>query len=177
MIGNCFNINQLSPLLTLTLIQNSTNQSLIASLSNFTFPSQLRTVSTILAPNTSLIIGILEGPAKSIGGVLALCTSSVCSTLNITSKLIFFIDYDEQANQFGYLIAGLDVEKLCFWVNPSPSSSATIIADVVINYQLQLKDSCSKVKIVSWSASTANVILSCSYSYQQLIINMTSQTI
>lgn len=177
LIGNCFNINQQSPLLTLIIIQNSTNQSIVSSLSNFTFPSQLRTVSTIVTPSSSLIIGILEGPAKSIGGVLSLCTISVCSTLNITGKLIFFIDYDQQAYNNSYIIAGLDVEKLCFWINPSPSATPSISADVVINYQIQLKESCSKIKILSWSAGTVNIILSCTDSYQQITVNLTSQTI
>lgn len=62
-------------------------------------------------------------------------------------------------------------------MNPSPLVSSSISADAVINYFQLLKRACSKVKIVSWSASIANIILSCSDSYQQLSVDLSSQTI
>jgi hypothetical protein len=70
--------------------------------------------------------------------------------LVINTKVVFFIDFDQQQTEMGLIIVGLDVYKLSFWINAtiSPASNASISADYIVDYQQQLGYSCSKVKIV-----------------------------
>jgi hypothetical protein len=99
--------------------------------------------------------------------VLYLCNLTVCNSLTINSKIVFFIDFDQQSSSNGLLVAGLDVYKLSFWINPSllPFNGTAIPADYVVDYQQQLGYSCSKVKIVLASSSHVNLILSCGAAY------------
>ena len=97
----------------------------------------------------------------------------MCNCLSTETKYVFFVDYDQQQTSEGLLIAGLDVYKLFFWINPtlSQNSSAIIDADYIIDYQSQLGYACSKIKIVYGSLTQPNIILSCPTGYLQVVVD------
>jgi hypothetical protein len=66
-----------------------------------------------------LVFGIGEGPSKSISGTLFFCYEAWCNSLTVSTKVIFFIDYDVQVFGNSFLVVALDLTKISFWLNPS----------------------------------------------------------
>lgn len=107
---DCFNADIFTPLLTVTYDQ-AFNDSLNCTFEKMQLPQQLRNVQSVIQPNLSLplLFGIGEGPSKSVSGILFYCYE-VCTTLVISTKVVFFVDFDVIAiSEGGFIVVGLDL--------------------------------------------------------------------
>jgi len=141
-----------------------------------TLPQQLRDIESIIQSDLDgpLVFGMGEGPSKSISGMLFFCYEGSCNSLTVSTKVVFFIDYDVQAFGNSFLVVALDLTKMSFWVKPAlpPTQNPNIVADYIIEYSQELGYSCNKIQIVSANGSAANMLLGCSSSYLQIEVSL-----
>lgn len=70
---------------------------------------------------TTLVIGILQGPMNSATGKLYICEGEICSALYISTKMLFLINYAAAKNGNDYIVMSIDYYCVQVYLNPLPS--------------------------------------------------------
>ncbi len=118
------------------------NKSFTFNFSSVFFPITLREVFTVVRTGyPTLIAGIQEGPLSSQTGRLIICNSTSCSPLNVSTSLIFLINYGAYSSSSMYIIMSIDMEHISVFINPEiMGPQEKINPEYVFNYTYFIED-------------------------------------
>lgn len=128
------------------------NNSFTFNFSSVFFPITLREVFTVVRTGyPTLIAGIQEGPLSSQTGRLIICNSTSCSPLNVTTSLIFLINYGAYSSPSMYIMMSIDVEHISVFINPPVlGPQQKINSNYMFNYTEYIEDTyCSVIRILN----------------------------
>lgn len=185
MISNCEGINYeyRSPLLTISY------DPLLPVNASFTYsfswmrvvPLALRQIYTIVQGQnqSTLVLGILEGPMSAATGKLYLCNTQNCSPLYISTSDSFLLNYAAKVSNSLYVVISIDYLTIQVFINPQVQPNG---GPITSNYTIQYSNFidevyCSVIKIINITMTNSYGIMSCSSAYYYVNINFVAATI
>ena len=98
-------------------------------------PINLRQIFTIVQPNGTLVIGVIEGPMNAETGRLYLCQDVLCSCLYVSTSDAFLLNYGAKLIGDLYMIMSIDYQIIQIFISPVVQADESNIApNYTVNY-------------------------------------------